>query len=233
MIFNGNDLSRYLVVESVSRDLLPKRRLETTEVSAMDGAHVADTGLETLEISVTCRLLAESAADVSDCRRLLAHALHSSTAARLILPDEPDRYYLAWFEGGSAPSGSVRYPQVKLSFLCADPVAYGEAKTATVGTSNTIVSAGGTYKACPVITCKPASGSYWQLTNVTTGDFVRVEAAFTGSQTVVLDMARERCTVNGTDHAVTLTSDFFALDGTQTLKTSSGTASLEWEERWL
>ena len=83
------------------------------------------------------------------------------------------------------------------------------------------------------MTCKPASGSYWTFANVTTGAFVRVEASFTGSQTVVLDMARERCTVNGADHAVTLSSDFFAMEGVQQLKTSSGTATVEWEERWL
>ncbi len=233
MIFDGNDLSSALVVESISRAMLPKRRLETTEVSSMDGAHVADNGLETMEIDVTCRLLAWSAADVADRRRELARALHSGAAARLVLPDEPGRYYLAWYKGGSEPSASVRCPQVKLTFLAADPVAYGGERRASVGTSATYVDAGGTYRAYPTVTCKPASGSYWQLTNVNTGDFVRVEASFTGSQTVVLDMARERCTVNGADHAVTLASDFFALDGAQQLKTSSGTATLEWEERWL
>ena len=71
------------------------------------------------------------------------------------------------------------------------------------------------------------------LTNVTTGDFVRVDAAFTGSQTVVLDMAKQRCKVNGTDHQVNISSDYFPLDGEQSLKVSSGTATLEWSERWL
>ena len=46
-------------------------------------------------------------------------------------------------------------------------------------------------------------------------------------------MKTERCTVNGSDWPVTVTSDFFALYDTQELKTSGGTATLEWEERWI
>ncbi|MFR5196059.1 MAG: phage distal tail protein, partial [Eggerthella lenta] len=95
------------------------------------------------------------------------------------------------------------------------------------------IAAGGNYRAYPKVTCKPPAGSSWTLTNVSSGRFVRVEANFTGAQTVVLDMRAERCTVNGADWPVTITSDFFALDGVQKLKTSGGTAMLEWEERWL
>ncbi len=233
MIFGGNDLSQWLMVKSVKRCVTASRRLEKTEVPGMNGAHVADNGLEPIEVEVECNMRARSVADVSDARRVLSAALRSTEALPLFLDDEPGRYLMAWYEGGAELDRNAHKPGLKLKFLAADPVAYGEKRTASVGTSGALVVAGGTYKACPTVTCKPASGTYWQLTNVTTGDFVRVEASFTGSQTVVLDMARERCTVNGTDHAVTLASDFFALDGAQALKTSSGTATLEWEERWL
>lgn len=99
--------------------------------------------------------------------------------------------------------------------------------------SQRAVAAGGNYRAYPTVTCKPPAGSSWTITNVSTGRFVRVEASFTGAQTVVLDMRAERCTVNGADWPVTVASDFFSLDGVQQIKTSGGTATLEWEERWL
>lgn len=230
--FGENDLSGLFLVESVSRCVSPSRRLVTTEVAGVDGAYVDDQGLSALTISVTARVLAKKAPDVADLAREAASLL-AGGPSRLVLPDEPSRYYLARYQGGSALSGNSNLPEVTLTFLCGDPVAYGASRTATVKTTSTVVDAGGTWRARPVVTAKPAKGDYWTIFNETTGAFVRVEAAFTGAQTVVLDMATERCTVNGSDHPVTLASDFFALDGRQALRCSSGTASLEWEERWL
>ncbi len=230
--FGENDLSGLFLVESVSRCVSPSRRLVTTEVAGVDGAYVDDQGLSALTISVTCRVLADRPADVADCAREAAASL-AGGPSRLVLPDEPGRYYMARYQGAGSLGGNANMPEVTLSFLCADPVAYGAARTATVGTTSTVVDAGGTWKARPVVTANPAKGEYWTLFNETTGAFVRVEAAFTGSQTVVLDMATERCRVNDSDHPVTLASDFFALDGRQALKCSSGTATLEWAERWL
>ncbi len=230
--FGEYDLSSRLICTKVSRQIMPARSLTKTSVPGMNGCHVAEQGLEPLEIEVGAALMAMDPNDVADARRELASALCGSEK-RLMLPDEPELSYLARFEGGGGLDRLFNCPSSTLTFLCADPIAYGAARAASVGTGNTTVAAGGTYKALPTVTCKPASGSSWQVTNVTTGDFVRVDAAFTGSQVVVLDMAKERCTVNGADHAVALASDFFALEGTQTLKVSSGSATLTWEERWI
>ena len=46
-------------------------------------------------------------------------------------------------------------------------------------------------------------------------------------------MGLERCTINGTDHAVDITSDFFGIEGDVSLMVSGGTATVEWDERWL
>ena len=230
--FGGYDLSRPLFCTDVKRLASPALRLKQTDVPGMDGCHVRTTGLDALEVFVGVAMRAVDVADVADARRELARAL-SGVDKRLVLPDEPGRYLLATYEGGDKWSDDCRNPTATLTFLCSDPVAYGNARKASVGTGGAYVDAGGTYRARPTVTCKPASGSYWTFTNATTGAFVRVEASFTGSQTVVLDMARERCTVNGADHAVTLSSDFFAMEGVQQLKVSSGTATVEWEERWL
>lgn len=233
MIFNDIDLSPYLQVSKVSRPLLPGRRLETTEVPGMHGAYVADQGLEATELEVECYMTARSVADVSELRRLLSSALFTTGAKKLILDDEPDRYLLAWYKGGADISRNAHKPSVTLTFLCSDPVAYGEIKTASLSTSRKKINAGGTTRTWPVITATPSSGSYWRIINYTTGEFVRVDATFTGSQTIVVDMANERLTIDGTDHLVTITSDFFALDGTQELYLSSGTATIEWQERWV
>ena len=198
----------------------------------MDGCHVRDEGLSAMEISVGVIMLAKTADEVSEIRRRLAAALQGGTKP-LVLPDEPERFVWARYAGGDDWDASVSNPSANLSFLCADPLSYGQERTASVGTSTTLVRPGGTYKALPLITAKPAKGSSWTLENVTTGEFVRADADFTGSQTVVLDMATERCTINGADCPVALASTFFALDGDCLLKCTSGTAEMEWRERWL
>lgn len=229
--FGGTDLSGLLLVTGVTRLVSPSRRYSQTSVPGMDGSHVSGGALDAYELSVSCVVLADDEAGVEEIRRTLAAAL-TAGEQKLTLPG--DRLYrMARYEGGSALDGLTRHPAVTLAFLCADPVAYGQKRSDSVSTSAKAVAAGGNYKAYPRVTCKPASGSYWMLTNVTTGEFVRVDASFTGAQTVVLDMKAERCTVNGADRPVTVTSDFFALEGVQQIKASSGTAALEWEERWL
>lgn len=230
--FGGVDLSGMLACSSTSRRVAPASRISKTEVPGMDGCHVQAEGLEAVELSVGVIMLAETPDEVSETRRRLAEAL-SGGARPLVLPDEPERFVMARYVGGDEWDAAYGSPTAKLSFLCADPLSYGQARTAEVGTSSVAVRPGGTYKALPTVTAKPASGTYWTLANETTGEFVRVEAAFTGAQTVELDMAAERCTLNGADWPVTLSSTFFALDGPCSLRCSSGGAEVAWRERWL
>lgn len=220
-------------MSEATRTVAPSRRVERTEVPGMDGELVRFDGLEAVEVMVKGYLTPYGIDQVAKVKRILAKMLTIDEAQALRLPDEPWSYTLAVYPGGAELSRHAHRPKVELSFLCADPVAYGQERTDTLTTTAKTVDSGGTYKVWPVVTAKPASGSYWMLTNVTTGDFVRVDAAFTGSQTVVLDMAKQRCKVNGTDHQVNISSDYFPLDGEQSLKVSSGTATLEWSERWL
>lgn len=229
--FGGTDLSGMLLVTGVTRLVSPSRRYSQTTVPGMDGSHVSGGALDAYELSASCIVMADDEAGVEEIRRALATALVAGEQ-RLTLPGD-NLYRMARYEGGSALDGLTRHPSVTLSFLCADPVAYGQPRSETASTTAKAIAAGGNYRAYPRVTCKPASGSYWTLTNATSGEFVRVEASFTGAQTVVLDMKSERCTVNGADHPVTVASDFFALEGVQQIKASSGTATLEWEERWL
>ena len=232
--FGEIDLTPYIEVVGFSRPVSPSRRIERTTIPGRDGELARIDGLEAVEVTATGYLTARALDDVSMLRRLLAKMLSSDAPQALMVPDEPWSYLMAVYMGGAEPSRHSKRPKIELPFLCADPVAYGQhRKEALSGTR--YVDAGGTYKAFPAITVKPPSGSYWQITNVDSGKFIRVDASFTGSQTLVLDTALARCTINGTDHAVNVASDFegFCIDGVTQLKVSGGTATLEWDERWL
>lgn len=230
--FDGNDLSPYLLVTDVKRQVVPKRRITQTQVPGMDGALVSSVELDAIEITVSGCITRRLMRDVADARKALATCLSAKEPAPLVLPDDPTTYLMALYEGGAEPSKLAYVPDVDLVFLCADPVSYGQHRSLSVsGTKRLRV--GGNYPARPVVTVKPPRGSQWQITNVDTGEYVRVLASFTGSQTVVLDMGLERCTINGTDHAVDITSDFFSIEGDASLMVSGGTATVEWDERWL
>lgn len=232
IVFDGNDLSTLILVTDVTRQVMPKRRITQTQIPGMDGALVSSVGLDPVEITVKGCILRRVMEDVSQARRDLAKALSSKVPAPLFLPDEAGTYLMALYEGGAQPSALMQNPEVELTFLAADPVAYGQPREQQVS-GTAYVETGGTYPASPVVTVRPSSGSYWQITNVDTGEYVRVDASFNGSQTVVLDFAKGRCTINGADHRVDIASDFFKLDGATRVKVSAGTATLEWDERWL
>lgn len=233
MSYGGVDLGQLVMVSKVERRVLPKVRISETEVPGMDGELARQDGLEPYELAVDCYLRARDVYGVTEARRLLAEALLSDGPKPLYLPDDKLTYVMALYEGGAQLGSNSKRPQVELSFLVADPVAYGVRRSASLSTKASLVIPGGTYKTEPVVTAKPAEGSSWKVTNSSTGEFVLVYADFTGSQTVVVDMGLQRATINGSDHAVDITSDFFTLDGPQELSVSSGTATMEWQERWL
>lgn len=230
-LFGGEDLGRYLLVQSETKHVMPSRRLN--QQAKNDGEYIAAYGLEPYDLKVKVSVLDRDLEKVTETVHNLAKMLYKEPNQKLILPSDRGRYRLATYKGGDELSRLMLYPSTTLTFRISDPVFYGRKRTTTVGTSQTTLKRGGTYKSYPTVTVKPSSSSYWTLYNVTTGEFVRVEASFTGSQMVILDFENQRCTVNGTDHAVTLESDFFALGGTQTLTCSSGTATITWQERWL
>ena len=191
-------------------------------------------GLEPYKVKVTGLLRAGEADDVEQARRELAAALLGGGVQDLVLPYMSGLSLKAAYAGEAELARPWIYPNIELEFLVTDPVAYGEQRTATIGTSYTTVKGGGTAESWPIIQATPGSGSYWRVYCPTTGKYVRVDTAFDGTQKVVVDMEAMRCTVNGSDHAVTIGSDFFPLGtGSQYLYVSSGTAEMTWKERWL
>lgn len=231
-VFDGNDLTEYLTVSNVTRTILPSRRLNRQELPGRDGELVSAYGMDALEVEVTCNLRANTVADVSRQRRLLSAALMAGSVAPLILPDEPHLWTRAIYEGGAEMGRNAHKPEVKLTFLLPDPVAYGEEREVSFSGSVSL-NVGGTLPALPVITARPTAGSGWRVTNSDTGEHVEVERRFAGTETVVVDMGLARCTVDGVDVAVTLASDFFSVTGAaQLIEVSGGSASVSWVERW-
>ena len=253
-IFNGRDLSPYLLVTNVSREIVPKRAVQTQQVSAQ--TLVASYGFEPMTLKVTCSLMKESMQDIADVRRMLAEVLYTQEPKKLLLPDERGTYYYALYAGGAIPQELVKYPEVEFEFLVPDPIAYGGHHKETIqmhgdGTTEDVMLVGGTYPTKPKITiaCEP---NYYpmEIANKTTGKRISLTGNFKSNQVVEIDCELERVSVstvtpnpnggemlkaNTRDVALDIESDFFDVKDGDILYHSPNVYkyTIEWDERFL
>lgn len=261
-IFNGRDLSPYLLVTNVSREIVPKRAVQTQQVSAQ--TLVASYGFEPMTLKVTCSLMKESMQDIADVRRMLAEVLYTQEPKKLLLPDERGTYYYALYAGGAIPQELVKYPEVEFEFFVPDPIAYGGHHKETIkphkdGTTEDIMLVGGTYPTKPKITFtvgKSATSTevlgFTELMNKTAGKRISLTGNFKSTQIIEIDCELERVTVsdftikkysNGEEMVKTnprylapdIESDFFDIKDGDILYHSPNiyTYTIEWDERYL
>lgn len=253
-IFNGRDLSPYLLVTNVSREIVPKRAVQTQQVSTQ--TLVASYGFEPMTLKVTCSLMKESMQDIADVRRMLAEVLYTQEPKKLLLPDERGTYYYALYAGGATPQELVKYPEVEFEFFVPDPIAYGGHHKETIqlhgdGTTEDVMLVGGTYPTKPKITiaCEP---NYYpmEIVNKTTGKKICFIEDFKSNQIVTIDCELERVSVstvapnpnggemlkaNTRDIPLLLESDFFDIKDNDILYHSRliKAYTIEWDERFL
>ena len=176
----------------------------------------------------------EDRREVAEVRHKLAEALWVDEPAPLVLPDDPTRYHLAIVTGDTdLDEITDDCPTTTVTFRIGDPDSFGRSRRMDVSAGNVFLDAGGTRPSYLKVTAKPAAGTSWKIENIDTGEFVQVAHALTDDSTIRLDMEQEHATVNNQLAAMTIDSDCFAIEGKTHLRISSGTATLEWVERWL
>lgn len=233
VIFNGHDLST-LVYCKVNRPIMADVEATFESIAGRTGELFKSARRGGYDLPVDMWLRSDCRYDAAEVRHRLAKMLWSDAPAPLYLPDDPTRYLLA-IVSGSTDLGEITddCPFATVTFHIGDPDYYGRKRRAEVKAGTFTINAGGDLPAHLHVTAKPAAGSSWAITNVGTGEKVQVSHTLTASSTVRVDMALERATVNNQTAPVTLDSDFFEIEGRATLEISSGSAVLEWRERWL
>ena len=232
-MFNGHDLSA-LVYCKVNRPIMAPVNATFESISGRHGELFKSAYRGGFDLPVDVWLRSEHRRDVAEIRHRLAEMLWTEEPAPLYLPDDPARYLLA-IVSGQTDLGEIcdDCPMTTVTFHVGDPDYYGMKRRADVGAGAFAVNAGGNLPAHLSITAKPASNAAWYIRNVDTGEQVKLSSSVTSASVVRVDMALERATVNGQAAAVTLDSDFFTINGRTKLQLSSGSAVLEWRERWL
>lgn len=239
VIFNGNDLSQYCMVRP-HRPVMPPVSVASQAVGGRHGEIFKRARIDSYEIPVELWLRSEDREKVADLRHALAALLWTEEPAPLYLPDDPTRYHLA-VVSGTTDLGAItdELPGCMVNFKVCDPIAYGAAHSVSLRNNYaTEITVGGTWESRPVITTT-LSGGTWRITNVTTAEYVEVNAesfgaALSAGGVLACDMEEERVTIGGNTAGVAASSDFFSISGSTKLRvTGSSATTVEWRERWL
>lgn len=238
IIFNGHDLSN-IVMCRMERPIMPPVEVMHETIGGRHGELFKGVRMQAYVQPVTVWLRTQDRRRVAEVRHKLAAMLWCDKPCPLYLPDDPTRYHLA-VVSGDTNLGEItdELPSTTISFYVCDPIAYGNRRSEHLTTETVTIDAGGTFKSSPIIRSKTGGGT-WRITNVTTGAFVEVSAATVGTNILsgsqlVCDMGLERLTINGHDVGVSVSSEFFTLDGRVALRVSGGTeTTIDWIERWI
>lgn len=232
IVFNGHDLSS-LVYCKIRRPVMASVNATFDDVPGRHGEVFKTVKREGYDLTVDMWLRTEHRRDVAEARHRLAAMLWTDEPAPLFLPDDPTRYLMA-IVSGSTDLDEITddCPMASVTFHVGDPDYHGQSRRIEVSGSAAF-AVGGTLPVEIKVTAKPGACGSWRITNTDTGEFVEIAQALSADSTVRLDFATEHATVNGSVASLNIMSDFFEVKDRAHLKVSSGTATIEWEERWL
>lgn len=119
----------YLKVKAVHRSILPSINQNVVEVNGRPGA--IDFGNEIGSTLIELDVMIEAGAlnSLPPLLRQLAEYLYTDEAVKLVIDDEPDKYYMAKLTGDTDIEEILYIGEGTISFICYDPFAHGEELT--------------------------------------------------------------------------------------------------------
>lgn len=232
--FNNNDLNDYLIVKRIKESILPPiNTIRKTIPGRVGTKHVRKT-LGERRINIDFEIPASRFGSREETINTLASILYTEDEKELKLRNS--KTYLASLDGNTDIENIVYNGVGTLSFIASDPIAYGETQTIEDIDGKEIFN-GGNYPATgKIIIVIDEAAEGLEVTLLNTGEFLFIDDDFAATDVVVIDLEAEYITKN--DYSVmdklNLESDFFKLPaGEFEISVSSGTASLEFRERWL
>ncbi len=237
VIFDGHDLSELFDIgnpEITIANAMPDMR----ETSGRNGSIFVGTkyGNSTVKFAFAIN---GSPDERRDALSILGMWLNVDEPKKLVLPDTPDRFYMAVPKGAITLNRAIGAEHASLTFELVDPVAYGREVEFTVPSGGSVTfNVAGTFNAKPRITAsavRNSSALVWGLLLDDDG-FIQVDTGSDSARTLSIDCDRRTCIVNDEASLITLDSDWLEFaPGTHTLEMEYGTgaATVRYYERWL
>ncbi|MBQ9058519.1 MAG: phage tail family protein [Atopobiaceae bacterium] len=235
-MFDNHNLEDLLVLGSPSFNIINSVP-NTIDVSSRDGELVQEVRYGSSSITFQAAVVGTNTEKRNKLSQL-AMWLDVDEPKRLVLPDTPDRYYLAIPDGSLEIRRLIDADFFVVTFRITEPAAYGAEQSITIPSGgSTSFSVDGTYKTALKVTCAQATGNANNLWGVRldNGIVMRCELPIS-SCAITLDSESRTCRANNTNTQITLASDwFFASPGTHSIKNDvgSGECVVSWTERWL
>lgn len=152
--FNGIDLSKWIEVSDVQRNIGQNRKATLIKVGTSNGKRFistsADEGTIVVKGDVMYQLVSQ--------RRDLAAALATDEPVQLIFDDEPDKYYMAICDQQTTMSEEQFLGEAVITFVVPDDLAYAVATSTVTGSSGTdiTINNAGSAPTAPVLTATMA-----------------------------------------------------------------------------
>lgn len=167
--FAGNELSNYCKIEKINRTLLPPRENFSKQIPTLHGSHYTGYKYGERIIELEIGLVYSNPLEYMQKIRTLADLLDVSSPSKLILGDEPDKYYYAVPEGDMALEKLFnKGAKAKITLICHNPIAYSlDWKTFVPdGKKNITIENEGTTETYPLVDVDFRTNScFLQITN--------------------------------------------------------------------
>lgn len=233
MQFNNIDFTQYFKVLAIKKPLVPNVIAYDKRLENKDGAYyLKDSELDALEIDVKIELINKTTKTNAEYFREVAGKLYTANEAKLIFKNENNKYYMAKLVGNTDNQKIGRFGIVELTFRATVPLAISTIeKTIALNTTFTNL---GTYKTYGIITIKPTANAN-ELVVTSGGKTLKLIYAFSGTESILIDLQKQFITMNGSSAMkyLTLDSDFFDIGVGSNKITVNGTGNITLRECWL
>lgn len=230
-IYNGVNLSNVVVVESVTRPILPTIINEGLFIDGKAGQLLKRSVIDNKLIQVHIRILESTKEERDVVLKKLKTALYSSTPKKLELKDT-NLYNYAQITSTSDLNVDTGTRSVSLMFECYDPFDYGEVKQTPINSD--FINEGG--ETVGVLKCTTNATNLIRVKQ-RNKVMLTIEHNVIAGNELVIDLEKELITLNGASimKYLSLNSDFFTIDPGLNNITVEGVSSgtVEYRERWL
>lgn len=128
--FNEKRIPEFVKVNSIEFSILPPISNNFLTIRGKSGSYHMSRDVGNRVFTVNISIISEKINGVMSASREVAEWLNTKEPVKLVIDDEPDKYYLAIFDGDSNISESLNLGQGTLSFVCTSPYAFGDEKVA-------------------------------------------------------------------------------------------------------
>lgn len=228
MKFNNQELG--VIVKKIHRSILPPIQNTRIAIPGKDGTEQIRTTKGDILLSVDIAILGTSRANYLSKAETLAKNLYFDEEKELILPDDPNRTYMAKLDGATDIEQFLMDGEGTLTFVC-KPYKLGTVKESLTGTGT---NAG---MKCPCkITITFTADRVTPITVSLGGvEKINIDGEFVSGDVVVIENKYVTLNENNAMPRVSYTSDFFELPSgafAVTVNSAIVNIKIDWREIW-